>query len=450
MRTRITAMAAVAGLALAGGVAVGGDAGGSGSGSGGAARPEPAAADVRPGGGLIHGQTFRFATGPMADRASRRLGLTKTRARPGTSRVVQVTDPVGSGLSWAVRTFERPRVTGGLAERVRPDTTRPGIRCAQLGRELDGRFGWLPPGTRTFRPLAGETDLLGVCATDTGAGGIAAKGILIPDRSPRDPDAKVRTAVVWGLAPRGTRSVDVRWAGWRRKVPVRGGTFVALGPAPSGVVVDADPSVVRAGERPPAKTGARRFQQFMPTTATDARIVARLIDPVTGGRLAVLAGTAGGKPCVGDAMTVVAGVVGALDESSLTVTGGGRACQVVPIPRRGRPPRLIGYGGANVQGTGPDLVARERLVPGRFSVTILTPPDVARVEIRTPVEVRTVRAAAPGVVVAVYDGSGFASGFGGVQPAIEITGVRNDGSTIRGDAGGTVPVRLSDAELGRP
>jgi hypothetical protein len=148
---------------------------------------------------------------------------------------------------------------------------------------------------------------------------------------------------------------------------------------------------------------------------------------------------------------IVAGLVGRVDDAPRTVIGAGAGCQPVSIPRRGSAPVIVGFGGGQSPVEGPDLVARQRLVPGNFSITVLTPPDVVRVELRSTVDVRTVRPIAPGIVHALYDGSGSTGGGTTLSPSVEVIGVRADGSTIQArGAMGRSPVRLGSAELRDP
>lgn len=463
MRARNAGIAVVAGLALAGGLAVGGEAtggdatrGDDGSGSttsspsgGPPLRPEPAGADVRVG-PPIEGYGAREQR-RSRDAGARRMFRIKTTATAGTVRVTHRVRAGGERLDWAVRAYERPRVTGGLASRVRADPTRPGIRCVQLGRLRGRTFGWLVPGGR-FRPSAATTDLLTTCENDAGAfftrpGGGA---VVVPDRDPRDPDARPRETVVWGLAPAGARRVEVRWAGWRRTVAVHDGTYLVVGPPPTGPFVEQRP-VVRVPGRPvrPAPTrpeGAPR--QWSPQVAERPRIAARLVDPATGRPVVVVVGEARGRPCDGGTQPLSAGVVGSADDDTRAVSPIFRDCRAVPIPKRGSAPMITGYGG----GVGPEpdrgIADDLRLVPGRFELTILTPPDVVRVELRTPVDVRTVRPVAPGIVHALYDGSVVEEGGLSGAPPVEVTGVRADGSTVRAAGAPTrATVPLGTAEL---
>ncbi|MEV4420462.1 hypothetical protein AB0L40_10875 [Patulibacter sp. NPDC049589] len=452
MRVRNVGIAAAAGLALAAGLAVGGEAQGGAAGS---VREEPVASDLRVDARPLHGLTVADARRPSGPRGDgMRVALLKVRAVPGTVRRVQTVSGGDGRLSWAVRSFERPRVTGGIARDVRIDPSRPGIRCAQLGRVRGAAFGWVLPSTGTFRPLGAEVDLQALCATDVHGSGLASRSLLIPDRDPYDRDARLRAAVVWGIAPAAARRVRVTWSGWSRIVPVRDGTFVAVGPPPTGPFVDRDARVVvpgSAADRPrPKRRGRPRV--WRPATADRARIAGRLIDPSTGRPSAVVVGTAGGRPCDGGVAPVVAGVVGSVDPALQVVGGAGRECQVLPTLRRGQPPMVTAYGGG-IGGSGqdgPDLVDRERLVPGGYQVTILTPPDVVRLELRSAGDVRTVRPVAPGIVHALYDGAALSNGdFTG--SGVEAIGIRADGSRVRATGpSGPEGVRLGSAELGGP
>lgn len=448
MRARSVGISAVAGLALAAGLAVGGDAD---DGLSGGARPEPRGAGVRVDRRALHGPTTQSAS-RSPDRDGLRMGLLKTRAIPSSVRVAQALSRVDGRLSWAVRVFDRPRLTGGSAARTRIDTSRPGIPCAQLGRVRGRSFGWVLPDGAVFRPLGAETDLQAVCATDAGSTGIAAAAVLLPDRDPSDPAARIRGTAVWGLAPASVRRVRISWAGWTRTVPVRGGTFLAQGPAPGTRFVERDARVVDADA--PARQSSRgrpsdRPRLYGQAQADRPRIAARLVDPSTGRPSVVVTGTVRDRPCDGGVQPFTAGVVGGVNATVQTVYGRGRACQVIPVLKRGAAPMLVGYGGGigNAPQDGPDLVGRERLVPGGYAVSIITPPDVVRVELRAPGDVRTVRPVAPGVVHALYDGSANARGdFTG--SGVDVIGIRADGSRIRAlEAGGPPSVQLGSAEL---
>jgi hypothetical protein len=460
MRARITGVAVAGGLALSAGLAVGGRADGQ-DGSGSPVRAEATATALRVDGRAIHGRTVqavvdgRSSGGDAEQRAFQRVGLLKTRAVASTVREVQRLPSAGGHAGWAIRTFDRPRLTGGRAVDSRIDRSRPGIACVQVGRTRDDAFGWVRPGGSSFRPLAAETDLLALCATDVHSTGIASRGVLLPDRDPYDPAARVRSAVAWGIAPTAARRVRVTWAGWTRTVPVRDGTFLVVGPPPSGQFVDRDPRVVVDGAAPARSADpgpSRTPRTYFPGTSTDLRVAARVVDPRSGLPSAIVTGTVRGRPCDAGVLPIAAGVVGGVDPVVGTVSGAGHGCTVLPTLRRGAPPMITGYGGGNAPAErgAPDLTGRERLVPGGFEVTILTPPDVASVEVRSAGDVRTLLPVAPGVVHALYDGAANATGdFTG--PGVDVTGIRDDGSRVRASGtGGPNGIELGDAELGGP
>ena len=451
MRTRDLGISVAAGLALAAGLAVGGNARGDER-QRGAVRAEPAESDVRVEGAVLHGLTSRIAArAGAAQREGLGLGLLKTRGVPATIRIAQTIPGDAGRLPWAVRTFDRPRVTGGMARDVRVDATRPGIRCAQLGRTRGRDFGWLRPSDGVFRPLAAETDLQAVCATDAGA--VGRRLVRRPRSRSRPVRPRLEGPTVGRVGPGARvgaqRARDVErlvpdGAGPRRDVPrTRTG---ARGPVRG-------PQCPRRG---PGGLGPRDRPSGPPrpwgSLAEHGRIAARLVNPSTGRPSAVVVGSVRGRPCDGGVLPIAAGVLGSADPAVETVVGGGRGCNPMPRMRRGAPPMVTGYGGG-IGGSGedgPDLVDRERLVPGGYEVTILTPPDVVRVELRSASDVRTVRPVAPGIVHALYDGAALSNGdFAG--PGVEAIGIRADGSRVRATgASGPEGVRLGSAELGGP
>jgi len=441
VRTRTVVPAVVAGLALASGIAVAdrGTVGG-----------PPTVPSVRQRPGVARAADVRIDRRPLSRAAyARRYGppgippsfLTSTRPYPGTVRTVaRFTDPDG-GVPWAVRTFLRRRTTDAEP----PSPRRPSPRhdaCVQVGRAHDGVFGWIWPGSTTLRPLAAATDLLAICRTDRSGPGVSARGFALTDRDPYDERARITRVVAFGIVAPGVRRVEVSLAGWRRTVRVRDGVFLAFGPPPRGpylgrlrasaVSSSEDRSAVRS-----SFTGRMEH----------VRRAGSVFDPTAGRGLAVFVGTTAGRPCVADPAPMTGGLVGLPEPITgvLSAFGdqGGGSCRLIPRLRPGARPRMIGEGGATVPSADPHarLVAdQQQLVPGRFDTTIQVPPDVVAVEIRSPVDVRTVRPIA-GRVIAVWDGALSGGGMFG-DPMLQVVGLRRDGTRVTGTTF-TQPIALA-------
>jgi hypothetical protein len=242
-------------------------------------------------------------------------GQTSIDVLPGTTHVVLTAPDPAGGPDWALRRFsgpyafptDMPRRTIGKELLGRKD-------CLELGRVVDGRFGWLD-GAGTFRPIAGGVAgsprscvAHGRRRADESAA--LASWVSHPDFGEPQPLA----SVVWGSAPAGTHALTVALDDDDRAVHRGGdGAFLSFLPA--------------AGQSPDlhvvATDGAGKTSQLYVLLRPHApgiervgrgRLVARGPDPAGGASWGVAAGrTKDGRWCTGNAGRVVDGTVGQLD-----------------------------------------------------------------------------------------------------------------------------------------
>jgi hypothetical protein len=361
------------------------------------------------------------------------------RVHPGTLRNdLTVKDPSG-GPVWRIRSYVADRV-------VRKADRRPGVDpvigtslVAQLGRMVNGRFGWID-AANVFRPA-------GFDATDVPSLG----GSKIPDlrrlpnldartliTDPLSAAPEVRGTVVWGLVGSRVDDVAVHLAA-RTEHPHR---------SPRGAFLTFGGSQIHRGEIRVTVTypgGGRRNKAFaennpagLPASSRPrpvpgtTEIEARAPDPGGGPSWGVLTakGSRGGwcfgyaGQIVGDRVGQIDGRIGSLYED--TGTSLGEQCSDPRYPLTRQRPFVYGSEGGSGLTEGEVDLGRPllRTLPGRFALYGMTLPSVKLITISTPRDVRTI-APSPRAhaFITVYDGS-FASG------KITITATFADGSRI--------------------
>lgn len=330
-----------------------------------------------------------------------------------------VPDP-GGGPDWAVRLFDAERLTIRKPVRsLRGALVVGRNRCVQLGRLSGGRFGWVF-GDGRFRATPGIEHTLLQCTSRLRPRAMAlfATTLSIPEPAAPEPSG----SLVWGFAP-GAGSVTVSGTGAADgAIRTRRGVFLKLaGPGARARVearVRAGDETVRLGPSPglplPSRFGGKlRFPKVIPGTQ---RLEARAPDPAGGPGLALpVAESREGPPCVGSAAEVVGDRLGDVDLRlglfrETTITSG--ACRPLSTaPTRERACDIgTGFGNAD-ELEGEDAFLRQarierRLQPGRTSIHGQCHPDVERVTIQTPRDVRTLVPSPVGrAFLAVYDGS---------------------------------------------
>ncbi|MCW3048255.1 MAG: hypothetical protein JWO74_2539 [Solirubrobacterales bacterium] len=342
----------------------------------------------------------------VIDRASVRIDL-------------RLDDP-DRGPAWAMRTF-----TGERRSLRRPATTlahptwRQRIRCVQLGRIVNGRFGWIFPDER-FRPLTPEAPgQTSICTSARRPQQVlfgASPLIVEPNGATR-----IERALLWGNVQPGSTRPQVRGLRSAAAAVGPGGALLVLGPAGS-TVGRAD--VTLTGHDGTRRTVTRIIHQppgLGSVTPGSTQVDARMPDPAGGPPWAVLAGrTADGRGCVVGQGRLVDGHVGTVDASEGLFTDllqYAAACgQMTPLSRQRPIDVAYGFGGGPGR-PDEDLFNRRarvqrRLQPGRSSITIRCSPDVRSVTISTARDTRVLVPSPVGhVVFAVYDGDFASSSF---------------------------------------
>ena len=251
-------------------------------------------------------------------------------------------------------------------------------------------------------------------------------------------------AAVYGLAPPGTRSATLTGAGAGRRLEIApGGGFLVLLDgntrddrlAVSFTLEGGGTKRVRLAPRPeePGLPGLSPAKVLTPITGGE-HAEARAPDPAGGPGWAVpVLDSKEGPPCVGQAGQVVGDRIGWVDTTYGLFTPLHPAvleCLDQSSALTTAHPCALGWGGG-----GPDDPIQERSDPllrrahierrisgGRFRITATCAPDVDRVTIQTPRDVRTLVPSGRGhVVFALYDGT-FPSG------QLVVTYHRRDGS----------------------
>ncbi len=335
-------------------------------------------------------------------------------------------DPDG-GPAWAVRVFEADRVIAPAARRPGVDPRIGSARCAQLGRIVRGRFGWVDQES-TWRPVAIGYDGAPLACGSAGAAAAqvaadAVTSLRIPASSPGD--AQLIRMAVWGVAPEGARPDLVARGRAAPTATGRRGGFLAL----------LDPATRRRDLRLRALRDGRRLRVSglaLPggsRTGDGARLTARAPDPAGGLPYGLLVSrgarglcTLSGPRVVGDRAGGVDLVLGTFTEQ---VYGGSGCGERGPTRDR---PLQVGYslgGGAEEPQEEAERRGRieRRILPGRTIVSGLAHPAVRSVTIATPRDVRTLAPSGPERgFIAVYDG-GFPAG------EIVLTARMDDGTT---------------------
>ncbi|WP_354697305.1 hypothetical protein DSM112329_02928 [Paraconexibacter sp. AEG42_29] len=234
---------------------------------------------------------------------------------------LRVADPDGRP-DWAVRLVESRAVvkTPGA-----PIYTSAWLRCAHLGRIVDGRFGWIND-TGAFTPVA-PTALDSVPHTCGSArrlaGRDAASDLISLIRTAPDGEVDAARTVAFGRTGPATADVTLTDRGRPITGTVRGGAFLLFGPPDPGprdlrlqlrfrglASIDRDLSGIRRGG--PTDTG----HQETPIPGTE-RIAARTPDPAGGPPfgIAVSKAKTAGVWCPAQPRRVVGRRVGSLDRA---------------------------------------------------------------------------------------------------------------------------------------
>jgi hypothetical protein len=325
-------------------------------------------------------------------------------------------DPHG-GPGWVVRTFLAEQVLRPAGRRDGADPVLERNRCAQLGRIVDGRFGWVD-GSNVFRPVG--TQRLGApiyCgprrADMHGEPGFEAATLVSAD----GPDARLLLTFAWGIGGRATDDVALRL----------GDRTVAVQPGPEGVFLEfADPHVSSAQVRarfsyPGAKAVTTMGLPVELPGLEDLRgpdpdavpqIDARAPDPNGGPAWGVGSVPAkDGSLCQVEPGRIAGDRTGRLDFTLDTLKDPLNFLCRGPDAAltRDRPLQVVGTSGQEELAEGGDPQAgrlARRTLPGLSVIYGTAHPDVATVTFVTPRGIRTVAPAGrTHAFLAVYDGT---------------------------------------------
>lgn len=343
------------------------------------------------------------------------------RAHPGTVRIdARRPDPAG-GPDWVVRTFEADRMIPPASRRPGTDGVISVALCAQLGREVGGRFGWID-GTNTFRPVAtasmmGAPAFCGSRKPDTRK--LPELHLVTLVDQPKSPDPTVRGSIIWGLVGQRVDRAILDAAGQRQPVRRTGehGAFLSFfGPSRSAT----DPRLEVT------YPGGKRFVRSLNASTPPPGLRLPKGDEVVRGSSQVIARTSdpGGGPswgargirtkkgdwCLGPAGYLVDDRIGEIDETLGTILELGddvfpNGCPG-PGPSFAMPVQAVVGSGAYTDLPQLDPGRSElRLQPGRTYLWGRARADVERITLTTPQGVRTIEPTDPanGFIV-VYDG----------------------------------------------
>ncbi|MBB4661913.1 hypothetical protein [Conexibacter arvalis] len=361
-------------------------------------------------------------------------------------------DPLG-GPRWAVRTFTADRFSRRPNGRGLYRIGKPTL-CAQLGRVLGGRFGWVDAANR-WRPVAFSFIAAPIACMRRGQDPRVELTTRISD--PAAGSARPLNTVVWGMAGEPARAVATIGGRRLQAAETAHGVVLAVSPAserhPEGEIE----LRYRDGRRKlvgvsPFAEAVRHYRRSTGRDDGGARLLADPSDPFAvdyrmpdpdGGLpwgIAVARRRDGGWCRVGMGR-IVGGRVGVVDLRLGTFgdTWPEADCirypHPLPVPTERRPLRVMygaGWGGGPAEpveermsaSEDPARVAR-RTLEGRTVVSGVAHPDVVSVTIATPRDVRTITPSRRARLFAViYDGD-FPTG------EIAVSARMRDGSVHR-------------------
>lgn len=349
------------------------------------------------------------------------------RAHRDTIRIeARLPDPAG-GPDWAIRVFEADRMIPPAIRRPNTDGVISVGLCTQLGRIMRGQFGWVD-GDGAFRRVstAAYTGTPAFC----GSRKLARRGEPIFQRAvlldrPASATPLVRGSVVWGLSGGSARAVQISTRGRiaRPRPTGRHGAYLAF----FGPKLSVNDAALRIRYHRGRAYDSRRVREFEPrhppegyspaandaTLPSTSQVVARTFDPAGGPSWALTAfRTRRGLWCVGFYGALIDGHVGDVDrrlglliEQNGATGPNGCGPQAQPTAKR---PLQLGWGGGSYADPLPELApyARQlRLQHGRTIYWGRALPDVERITMATPRDVRTIVPAGPAhAFLIVYDG----------------------------------------------
>lgn len=347
-------------------------------------------------------------------------GEPRFEVRPGSVRLaLRVRDPAGAA-PWAVRLVESRAI---LDQVGRPPRRTAWAQCAQLGRLVGGRFGWITEaaGFADVRPSERARVPEACQSRRRLMGREVATSLITIVRAGRDGVPGPARTIAFGRLGRRATDVKLTYRGQARPGRVEGGAFLTFAPADPGVRDlrvrlsfsggpdrDRDLSgAVSAGEI----ASVVRLNQGTPQIGNE-RIVARTPDPAGGPPYGLLAvrSSRPGQWCPGQS-TRILGRRGGFFDTRLEIFRAdisGFFCGDDRSPLTTRRPVqiLLSRSGAS---QGQDVEAgriQRRSLPGRTILTGTAHPSVRVLEVITSRDQRTlVPDRQTGAFITAYDGN---------------------------------------------
>lgn len=363
----------------------------------------------------------RAITSPPSSAAGprHRRGDPRFEVRPGSVRLALVArDPAGAA-PWAVRLIESRAVVDRFGGGTR---ALAWTRCAQLGRMVAGRFGWITQA-RGFTPVPAVAipEVPETCQTPRVlAGRNAATSLVTLVRADAGGHLAPAHTIAFGRLGARTRSITLT----DRNRPVAGRTvgqaFLAFARADPGIhdlrlriafaglpAIDRDLSGTIGAPRP---SGPLARHQGRPVAGTE-RVVARTPDPAGGAPYGLLAvrSSRPGQFCVGQPTQILGARAGSVDNhlELFRAQASGYFCgdDRFPLTRRRPLQTSLSTGGAQLGQEAPGRLLRRSLA-GSSVLAGTAWHGVRSIEVTTSRDQRTLQPdRTTGAFITAYDGN---------------------------------------------
>jgi hypothetical protein len=355
----------------------------------------------------------------------------------GRPRVEERTPDSLGGPPWAVRVMSVTRVDRFPQNGSKHPRVIGHSRCAQLGRLLGGRFGWIDASNTFHAVLADPVNSPLWCKAA---------------RKPWQPYLQLLTRITDPNSGTASPVQSVTWGitGSRGKLMLRlGKRTVSAEPSPDGVFIALGGPSLRSGQvsgtlaYPDGRTVAVAPTDERTPPNPKAVVDLRVPDPDGGLPFGILVAPSNdGQWCTLATGRVVGNEVGQVDYAMGTfeeISGNFNQPNCPPPNSDRRSPLRFGFGlGESAPGeeggSSPELgrIAR-RTLPGLFEISGVAAPDVRQITIASPRDVRTlIPSSRAHAFLALYDGS-FPTG------NIILTSTLANGSTHRDVIPGGLP-----------
>jgi hypothetical protein len=345
----------------------------------------------------------------------------------GSVRVVATAPDPAGGPDWALRRLSGTNVLPAGVPRNHIGKEMFGRKdCVDLGRIVDGRFGWLD-GAGTFRaPTGGVAASPRQCSSHDGPASSQDTLVTTWVSHPAFGEPQPLATVVWGAAPAGTRAIAVHAGGDDHDVHRSAdGAFLAFLPAAGRMPSDLHVTATGAGGAESELYNPIRIRPPGVLETAPGRLMARGPDPAGGASWGVAASRGpGGIWCSTNPGQVVDGTVGQLNARLDLFSDQSEFADncAIPNPRakpkyrplsRSLPLMYIFTEGPAAGQERPDGSAGRIALRAESGATIfggLARPDVATITVVSPSQTRVIRPTGPAHAFVVALGGSFPSG----------------------------------------